>query len=141
MTINILITTGAASPEIRAKAINNDTASVFLDVRNVDQMDGLIQDAKKAALEAMETWTPAPEVPDQTEDPAPVVMPENFEKKLQTAQTFTGKHDKPFGLKAKDVFFLSQIAEDNVFKSICHSYEIGFKRGFDQAKKALRKDS
>lgn len=138
MTINILITTGAAAPEITAKALNHETASVFIDVRTADQVSGLIEEAKDAALEAMRTWTPAPEEPDQVKGRAPVATSERYAKRLQTARRFTEKHDKPFGLTAKDVFYLGNTAEDNVFKSIYDAYDLGFKRGYDQAKKALK---
>lgn len=138
MTINILITTGIEAPAIKATAYSKDTAGVFIDAPTINQAYEAIEDGKQLALDAMKAWKPAPIQEEPAADPAPVVTSDRYMKKLQTARKFTEKHDKPYGLTARDVFNLARTAEDNVYQSIYDAYDLGFKRGHSTAKKELK---
>lgn len=141
MTINILITTGTEAPAIRATAYSKDTAGVFIDASTIDQAYEAIEDGKQLALEAMDAWEPAPIQDKPAADPAQEAADNKYMKKLQAAEKFTEEHDKPSRLKGKDVFHLCRTAEENIFKSIYNSYDLGFKYGYEKAQKALRQST
>ena len=60
-----------------------------------------------------------------------------MEKLISNSKEFTRKHDYFTGLKVSEYIYLTQgmIGNDALWDALIHAYDIGFRRGYNWAKK------
>ena len=57
---------------------------------------------------------------------------------MNTAVTFRKKHDKSGGMYGQESIFLAEMAlqdQEQIFDAISYAYSLGYRRGFNTAKK------
>ena len=60
-----------------------------------------------------------------------------MEKLISNSKEFTRKHDYFGGMKISEYVYLTQdiLDNDSLFEAIGNAYDIGFRRGYNRAKK------
>ena len=140
--IDAFIITSETIREVSATARSKDTASAYIVVKSFDEARDLLDDAKAAALEAMDKWEPAPEpkpVPiDEEEERREKQRAMRFRRGVEQAHEFTSKYDKSGGFRISEIKFLMS---ENRFDTISDVYALAYRRGYNAALRAAERSN
>ena len=64
-----------------------------------------------------------------------------MEKLISNSKEFTRKHDYFTGIKVSEYIYLTQdmTSRDALWDALVHAYDIGFRRGYNRARKTIKR--
>ena len=128
---------------IETKAFGPDMCTIIVTAADLQEAAELVKQNESATLEACRNWKPeeTPPVKEETpeEDPAEAERAARLAKTIKNARAFTKKKDAgsiTFGMMRA----LADLVGQSMWNGILDCYSLGFRRGYNKAKKEQRRN-